>query len=291
VAAAVADEELQIWNYGGGSDPSHISNRQGYHPGTRVVVDATPRLGRRSRPSKAVTALSNRLVAGLRNRGYWVFRNCFENATRLRSDPGGKTFLRVTVAATGQVVASHLLRSTVREKAVGQCVAVAILSLRTDRPLGRAVEADVTVSTWPGDLPLLPLPADSDKSTKLAEFDSAAAAQFDTFSACFASARTRDRGLWGRLALGFSLNSLGQPVEIRETQSHFGNAETTACVAKALAMLNLPPQPPGARFEVALRLDRPKEDASTEQKDSPTAPAPPAATTVSPANDVTEPQE
>jgi hypothetical protein len=32
IAGAVADEQLQVWNYGGTQAPSHVSNRPQYHP-------------------------------------------------------------------------------------------------------------------------------------------------------------------------------------------------------------------------------------------------------------------
>ncbi|MCA9631440.1 MAG: hypothetical protein KC766_27470, partial [Myxococcales bacterium] len=39
IAAAGADEDLARWNLGGNADPEYPSNRAGFHPGARVVVD------------------------------------------------------------------------------------------------------------------------------------------------------------------------------------------------------------------------------------------------------------
>ncbi len=39
IQAAGEDEVLAQWNVGGTGDPAFVSNRSGYHPGARVIVD------------------------------------------------------------------------------------------------------------------------------------------------------------------------------------------------------------------------------------------------------------
>ena len=259
VAASADDEALQVWNYGGCSDASHVSNKPGYHPGTRVIVDIKPRFSRRFAPSKLARELSNRLLAGLRNRGYWPFRTCFEDANREHASAGGKTNLRVVLNADGTVISSRLVRSTLKTRIGPLCIARVGRGLKIDRVLGRRVEADVVVSTWPGDLPLLPLPATlpPEVASGLQAVRSALADSKDLFFACFEAARHKDSRIWGRLALSFKVDLGGAVAVVREDGSHFANAETIACATRTLQTIALPVPAAKARFEIAFRLVKP----------------------------------
>lgn len=268
VAAAVEDEALQTWNYGGRGDPGHISNRVSYHPGTRVVVDASPRWSPRVLRTKGGRIVAQRLLAGLRNRGYWPFRNCFEDMTRLNPDKGGKTHLSVTMSASGKVLGARLLKSTVKNKAVGQCIVRAMGSMRTDRPLGKKLDADVAVSTWPGDLPLLPLPARTTlpKARTLA-IDAVLQEKLAGFEACFSEARRIDARLWGRLALAFVINRDGRAEAIEEVDPNFGSSAAVQCVASHLSSITLPAAVPAERLQIGFRLaptESPESKNSTE---------------------------
>src|SRR5262245_25434903 len=82
VDAAVHDENIARWNMGGTGDASFISNRSGYHPGTRVKVDTRVVFG--SLPKKAPfdrrtgkfqSVLSEAsLLARAHKYGYWPFQ-------------------------------------------------------------------------------------------------------------------------------------------------------------------------------------------------------------------------
>jgi hypothetical protein len=260
VAGAVDDEEVQRWNYGGNSDPTHISNRSNYHPGTRVVLDATPRLSRKLLKSKLGMSIHTRLVSGLRNRGYWPIRNCFENETRLNPDLGGKTQLRVKLDAQGNVIFSRLVSSTVRKKTVGHCIAKVVRTLRTDRPLGRTTEADLLISTWPGDLPLLGLPKGPVyASSRLTQLDRIIEANRNPIEACFENSRRLDSKVWGRLRLTFQLDELGKPYEVQESESHFHDPNAVKCISEILQSLTLETDLKNVRFAAAFRLPRPLE--------------------------------
>lgn len=260
VAGAVFDEALQTWNYGGRSDMSHISNRMGYHPGTRVVVDATPRVQRAKARSKSGMKVATLIVAGLRNRGYWPFRNCFENETRNVTDPGGKTFLRVSLNGRGAVVSVRVIRSTLKTKTVSRCIANAMRSLRTDRPLGIRVDADVVVAVYPGDLPLLGLPVEpANPRAYFPELDQILSNHLASFVPCFSVARKADSKLWGRLLLTFSVDNDGKPSEVRERESHFGDSQARECVSFTLGSLRLPISERSERLQLGFRLNRPPE--------------------------------
>jgi hypothetical protein len=273
VAAAVADEELQTWNYGGRGEPGYISNRAGFHPGTRVIVDAVPRWSPQALGTKSGRSVAQRLQAGLRKRGYWPFRNCFEDATRLEPDRGGKTQLRVTMSANGTVLGARLLTSTLKNKEVGQCIVRAIRSVHTDRPLGRALDADVTVSTWPGDLPLMPAaqPATLPRSA-LSKIDAVVRTQQGAFESCFVEARQLDPQLWGRLALVFFIENDGRAASIQEVDSHFGSTAAVRCVADRLAAMVLPVVNQLEPLQLAFRLARPDGPSSSEGTDNAVSP-------------------
>lgn len=230
VAGAVFDEQLQTWNVGGRGQPDFISSRSNYHPGTRVRVDAAIRGAR----SKAALALANRIQAGLRNRGYWPFRLCYEDAARERPSSGGKTWLRVTLGANGSVLGARVLRTDLSDRSIAACHAKAARRLRLDPTRWRRIDAEVLVSVWPGDVPLLPLPRTT--VTLLREQSPHDPAELERCAVgCFADARARDPMLWGRLALSFRVDEQGHPLEIREYQSQFGDAEAVVCVTTCLA--------------------------------------------------------
>ena len=246
IAAAVAEEQAQVWNVGGRSDPSYLSNRSNFHPGTRVRVDAELVGYRRT---KRAAALSGRIQAGLRNRGYWPFRNCFEAVARQHADPGGRTWLRITVAVDGAVSSTRLLRTDLRHREIAECHARAARRLRLeDHHVGRA-SVNVMVAVWPGDVALLPLPqipagtANRDLSGLTRDLGSIESG----VAACMREARRRDPKLWGRLALSFGIDARGRASNIREFQSQFGDTEAIGCVTKLVEELTFP-QPIGGAF-------------------------------------------
>ncbi|HMA91150.1 MAG TPA: hypothetical protein VKP30_00625, partial [Polyangiaceae bacterium] len=264
VAGSVYDEQLQTWNMGGRSDPNYRSSRDGYHPGTRVRVDATIRAR-----SKAGLTLANRIQASFRNRGYWPFRTCYEDGARERPNSGGKTWLRVSLRADGFVLGARVTRTDLSERRIATCLAKAARHVRIPN-VGRRVDAELMVAVWPGDVPLLPLP------------DAAVPAAPDGFNhtlvetepgvqACFRSARQRDPALWGRLALSFGVDDQGRAFDVREYQSQFGDPAAAACVATLLTSLGFPPSSREApRIVAAWRLH-----PATEHGPEPSEPAAP----------------
>ena len=86
------DEELFQWALGGTSDPKHPSNRPGYHPATRVVVDV-------QLLSRAPKGTTNRLQRIARSTGYWPLRACFETAQRLATKSERSARVRLTLGA------------------------------------------------------------------------------------------------------------------------------------------------------------------------------------------------
>lgn len=258
VAAAAADELLQTWNTGGRSDPSHVSNRIGYHPGTRLRVDVSA-----SATSKKSQSTASRIQAALRNRGYWPLRNCYEDLAREQKDPGGKTWLRATVGANGSFLSTRVLRTELLHRDIAQCQQRALRGLRVE-PLGRKrLDVEVQVAVWPGDVPLLPLPncVDRDASFDARKLTALVETLQSRVAECMQSARSRDPNLWGRLALSFVVGQNGRPSEIQESQSQFGDVATITCVSELLQSLELPRlSAPDRRLVAAWRLHRPSAD-------------------------------
>jgi hypothetical protein len=273
VAAAVADEELQIRNVGGRSDPSHVSNRPKYHPGTRVRVDATLRLGARFLRSKPGVALARRVLADLRNQGYWPFRNCYEDAAREQPDPGGKAELRLILRSDGAVFLTRLLKTDVRNRSIAACFAEAARRLRLTPTRLRRVDVDVVVAVWPGDVALLPLPKPPayPQAVDLQEMTRVVKSIEPDVVRCIQEARHVDPMLWGRLALAFAPDETGHPSSVREFQSQFGEPSAVACIVARMETLAFPisRQRP-VRLTAAWLLHRPPPVEPTSTQPSPT---------------------
>jgi hypothetical protein len=266
VAAAAADEQLQTWNTGGSSDPSHISNRSGYHPGTRVLVDVTASGTSRKGHSRVL-----RIQADLRKRGYWRFRNCYEDLARDKKEPGGKTWLRATIGAKGSVLSVKLVRTDLLLPAIAQCHSRALRGLHVE-PTGAKSLVEVQVSVWPGDVALLPLPncAAKTSSVETTRFTAIVESIQPKVAECMQSARMRDPDLWGRLALSFVVGEDGRASALQESYSQFGDAVAIGCVREQLRSVELPrPNPTFLRLVASWRLHRPSvaqpPQATTDQ--------------------------
>jgi hypothetical protein len=143
---------------------------------------------------------------------------------------------------------------------VGQCIVKTIRSVRTDRPLDRRVEADVVVSTWPGDLPLLPLPVENSSSANRSpELDQTFEAHKEDVTSCFLSARRQDSKLWGRLAISFIVGEDGKLENLREADSNFGSTTAVSCVIRRLTELRFDVQRSPTRFVIGFRLKPPDD--------------------------------
>jgi len=259
VAAAASDEEFQTWNIGGRSDPQYVSNRPSYHPGTRVMVDASPRLGSKFLHSSVGRTFAQRLVAQLRNHGYWPFRICYEDVARERPDRGGKTELRLTIDSNGTVRLARLMKTELKERTIATCHAAAAKRLHIEASRLRRIEVDVTVAVWPGDVPLVALPM-ARPQTERKGLQSVARLTRGIereVHDCLVVGRQNDPELWGRLALSFRLDQTSHPAEIGEYLSHFGNAQAVQCVAGHLRALEFDSTvPQDLRMLVAWRLHR-----------------------------------
>jgi hypothetical protein len=271
VDAASADERLARWNVGGTSDPSYISNRPSFHPGTRVRVDARVVRGKlpksapfdRRKGTHVVVLSETSLLARSRKYGYWPFRNCFEAGLRVDHQlAGGETTLRFFVSTRGQISGSRLVRTTLRDPDVAKCLVDRARKIELLPPSQR-VEIELDVQVWPGDakLPLLDDPPqdaldlDADALGEVVEKDR------NRIAACYQAGLERDPGLWGRIQVHTELEKTGKVRSARERESHFPDREVTRCVLEVVREMSFPAREhTGAAFELAFRLGRPSSD-------------------------------
>lgn len=229
------DEELFQWALGGSAAPAHPSNRSGYHPATRVVVNVELL----SRAPKGSTA---RLLRIARSTGYWPLRACFEAAQRLATKSARSAKVRLTLGATGKVLGSRSM-GPAPERDYARCVLERVRALDFTPGFTRKLDVEISVKQWPGDAPVPPRAPDGTPALRLSAADSAALEGLSPkFLACYAPALAADPKLWGRIALKLTLTGDGSISDAVPVETRFPNAEVVECARQAVL---------GARLESA----------------------------------------
>jgi len=265
VAAAGQDEAIGRWNLGGTQDPSFRSNRPGFHPGTRVIVNTrvisgklpkTAPLNRRT--GKRVVVLSvTSLLARSRKHGYWPFRLCFERAALAGATPkGGKTMLRIAVSASGKIHGARLVGTKLEDSTIAECVRDRAKEIELLPPPKR-IAVQLEVELWPGDvqLPLLP-PTPPDAPELDAKALQAALQQHEQqLRGCYAEGLARDASLWGRIQLHTLLEPSGSVRSVRESESRFPDSQVTRCIVGVVEKVKFPRRNShSSHFEIGLRF-------------------------------------
>jgi hypothetical protein len=253
------DEELARWSVGGASSPEHPSNRPGYHPATRLVVDATP-LSRL--PASGLSA--RRVLAQARAKGYWPFRGCFEEVFRTQPVNAIQAHLRISIGGRGTVIATRVLSS---EQGTGTCLAAAARQLRFTPAPPRRVDVDLTIRSWPGDAPLPPhAPADETPlPSEVREAASAASvALLPAVRACYRAGLERDPRLWGRVAYRASFDAAGTVVEALLSEGELADPTVVDCVQRALVGARFGAPFAGRALSWAVRLGAPPPESTLE---------------------------
>lgn len=261
------DEELFQWALGGSSDPAHPSNRPGYHPATRVVVDVELL----SRAPKGSTA---RLLRLARSNGYWPLRACFENAQRLASKSERSAKVRLTLGAAGKVLGARSL-GPMPEREYARCVLERVRALDFTPGFTRKLDIEVSVKQWPGHAPVPPRAPDGSPPVRLPP-DAQATLETLTPSlqVCYEKGLAADARLWGRIALRLELAGDGAVKQATPVETQFPNPEITECARQALLGARLV-SPGTSELTLGLRLGQP--------------PAPPTPPALSPAIPVAAP--
>lgn len=221
------DEELMQWALGGTADPEHPSNRPGYHPATRVVVD----LELLSRAPKGST---RRLLATARSSGYWPFRACFEAAQRLSPKTERSARVRLTLSARGKALAGRSI-GPASDRDYAHCVLERVRALDFSPGFLRKLDVEISLKQWPGHAPLPPHAPDGAAAPRLPEVARASLESLTpTLGACYQTGLSADSKLWGRLALRLKLGEGGAVQEAAQVETRFPNAAVVDCARQAL---------------------------------------------------------
>ena len=254
INASLAAEELARWNIGGNGSATYVSNRIGYHPGTRVVVDVEASETSRTQASK--TRLIRHYLAEFRNLGYWPYRLCFESAAREIHSKGGDTWMQVRINSQGRVMVAKLRRMNVDPPQIATCILNATRSIKLIRTASIAVAIMMRVRVFPGDAPLsITGKSQAGKATvERNHIRSALESVKDTIEQCIRDGIAQDPRLWGRLAMLLQFNELGQMVRSDEYDSHFPDSSVVKCANLALSEMHLARAPEPTAIIVALRV-------------------------------------
>lgn len=283
MAASQLDEELARWNLGGSSQGAYPSNRAGYHPAPRVVVELKA-LSRAlpERAPKGSYASAATLLAEARNQGYWPFRLCFEQGLRENPELSGQIQMRVRIATSGRVVSARLRGVPLRSHRTVECALRAASALTFKKRPARRVEVELGVKFWPGDAPLPPRDERATPPWDARPATQTLAANASELARCCVEALGRDPKLWGRLAFTVRADSTGRILEGRETESRFPDRDASECMRQAFT--RLPPLPTAvSEFVLALRCGQPAgQPASPEPASDDAVPGPAEADRVAP---------
>ena len=259
------DDELFQWALGGSSEPAHPSNRPGYHPGTRVVVDVELL----SRAPKGSTA---RLLRLARSNGYWPLRSCFEAAQRLAVKSERAARVRLTLGATGKVLGARSL-GPAPERDYARCVLERVRALDFTPGFTRKLDVEVSLKQWPGHAPVPLRAPDGSPTVHLSgEAQAALEALTPALRACYEQGLKTDARLWGRLAFRLELATDGAVKQATPVETRFPNSEVAECARQTLLGAQLG-STSSAALTLALRLGQPAPPTPPEA--SPDAPATP----------------
>ena len=254
IQASLAGELLARWNLGGCGNESCKSNRPGFHPGTRVIVEMPALSGPFT--SKSNKSTLERYLAEFRNRGYWAFRGCYETTARETRSRGGDTLVRVQVDARGFIVRTHVLAANVDQRSIADCVANATRSMRLSRVIRGRMTFVLRIRMFPGDAPL------ALSTSRLVERDVIDPKYFGTevttlrkaIEDCVTLGVRRDAKLWGRISMVMKVAQDGRIIDFKEADSHFPDRMVIECSRMAARNTVLPrPQTAGV-LQMALRV-------------------------------------
>ena len=261
VHAAVLDETLARWNVGGTGDPSYISNRPGYHPGARVVVDAKVLSGNLPKRGRRGVLSEQSVLAEARKRGYWPYRLCFEDGLRLDQKLSGQTIVRLSIGSSGRVVATRLVQTKLKDENVARCLAERTGDLEFAPRPSRRVDVELSIKLWPGDAPVaLVGPPDGTPFDNPGILDSEAAARAlaqcePSLRACYQQGVERDAELWGRIQFRIDQAADGRVQKVAEDESRFPDRQVVDCMVNVIQTQPLPaPKGGELTFVFAVRL-------------------------------------
>jgi len=252
IEASVMNEMLGRWNVGGCASPTCVSNRPGFHPGTRVIVETHP-ISQRTNRWEAGLLL--KLQADFRSRGYWLYRNCFESTARNTESAGGDIWLRLQVSR-GAVYQSQVVSTTIRQRSIVSCVKDSTRMMRVS-PVEKRVSIFVLrVRLFPGDVPLSPTRrrAPGVEPLNPTRFDATIGPIRRSIEECALQGLQRDPALWGRISLRVQVRLDRRIGNVREDDSHFPDRAVVECCHTSLLNKTLASPPVVGELRLAVRV-------------------------------------
>jgi len=252
IEASVMNETLGRWNVGGCGEPTCKSNRPGFHPSTRVIVETHPISQRANRRD---AGLLPKLQADFRNRGYWLYRNCFESTARDTESAGGDIWLRLQVSG-GSVHQSRILSTTIHQRSIASCVRDSTRMMRVSYLDKRASIFVLRVRLFPGDVPLPPTARQATGVEQLnpIRFGTTIGPIRRAIEECALQGLQRDPALWGRISLRVQVRPNGRIGDVTEDDSHFPDRAVVECCRTAMFDKPLASPPVVGETRLAVRV-------------------------------------
>jgi hypothetical protein len=221
------DEELLQWALGGTANPEHPSNRPGYHPATRVVVDV-------ELLSRAPKGSTRRLLATARSSSYWPLRSCFETAQRLAPKSERSARVRLTLGAGGKALGARSIGPSA-ERDYARCVLERVRALDFTPGFTRKLDVEISLKQWPGHAPLPPHAPDDTPPLRLSKTAQASLQNLTpALASCYQAGLSGDPKLWGRIALRLKLGEGGSVQEATQVETRFPSAAVVDCARQVL---------------------------------------------------------
>jgi hypothetical protein len=230
VQASTHDTELGAWNLGGSSHPELASNRAGYHPATRVILDTQVLSGKKSLGPLSAGAI----LAQTRSKGYWPFRLCFEEGLRQGNQKSTTTVLRFSIDTRGQVSYARKMKSDASSE-VTTCMRQAAYAPKYSPRPPRRVDVELTAQLSRGDVTLPGRDPETAARVDAAALLPALDRLEPRVSRCYAEGLARDAKLWGRIELLVARDESGRVTRTEELGSRFPDAGVMQCVQEVVS--------------------------------------------------------
>ena len=259
---------------------NYVSNRIGYHPGTRVIVEAEASRGTPIRSDKS--SVIRQYLAEFRSLGYCPYRICFESTARDPPAKGSDTWMRVRANPRSRFVTAKLIKSDFDRAQINECILHATRSIRLRHPLLFGAFFTLRVRVIPGDAPLAPAVSMTERPSTVdpVVFREAFGPIQESIEHCIREGFRHDPKLWGRMALLLQFDRAGRVVSATEHNSHFPDPSVVRCSTLAAHELRLPELVEPGSILIALKVGAlpPSSDDSTGQQQEPPQTSPISAT-------------
>jgi hypothetical protein len=183
------------------------------------------------------TAVKDDVQKVARQKGYGVFRACYEEGLRRNQQLGGRVAVELTLNADGTVQNARKASATIGDESVALCVtreaSKLTLPSATEQTAPSTVTMNVTLAVGDAPVPVQRAVPHADKiretlRTKLPQVE-----------ACYQKGLDKKRDLGGRLALKLKVKPNGDVAEVGEWETRFADIDVTRCVLAVFRSVKL----------------------------------------------------